>query len=159
MAKIWTPEEVILLKKYWPNKGTSFCVKKINRTKIAILSKAKKLKLKRKRCKFRSNTKAYNCFRRYGITPKDYDSLFEKQKGVCAICKKVELSENQYGVKRLCVDHNHATGKVRGLLCHKCNLMLGYAEDSYCRLISGVYYLVNHNKGDMEGIGGQTKEK
>ncbi len=62
--------------------------------------------------------------RKFGITQADFDRLMEKQKGVCAICKA--LPSKRWGV--LSVDHNHQTGKVRGLLCLTCNTMLGRLE-------------------------------
>jgi hypothetical protein len=55
----------------------------------------------------------------YGLTPEAYDSLLEKQGGKCAICKQE---------KPLCVDHCHATGRVRGLLCRACNFAVGTFE-------------------------------
>jgi len=61
-----------------------------------------------------------------------YDELFEKQNGVCAICGKVETAKQPRGkgkINKLCIDHNHTTGKIRGLLCHRCNFKLGYFED------------------------------
>ena len=53
----------------------------------------------------------------------DYDVLFRRQRGACAICKR-------RSARTLCVDHCHATGKVRGLLCSKCNLGIGQLEDN-----------------------------
>lgn len=69
----------------------------------------------------------------YGITLIEYESLLKKQKGVCAICKTKGVKiDNRTGLQmRLAVDHDHKTGKVRGLLCCKCNLLLGgLSEDS-----------------------------
>ena len=63
---------------------------------------------------------------KYGITPEEYDNLFSMQKGCCAICSK----HQSLFVRRLATDHNHKTGKVRGLLCHQCNIRLGMLEDS-----------------------------
>jgi hypothetical protein len=60
--------------------------------------------------------------RRYGITLKQYEILLEAQNGVCAICRRPP------GKYRLCVDHDHVTGRVRGLLCQTCNRWLGYVE-------------------------------
>jgi len=60
----------------------------------------------------------------YGLTKKKYVLLIEKQSFVCAIC----FRPNTKG-RRLNIDHNHATGKVRGLLCSSCNLGLHYVED------------------------------
>ena len=57
------------------------------------------------------------------FTKNDYDDLSALQNGVCAICG----GENENG-KSLSIDHDHETGKVRGLLCHRCNLWLGVYE-------------------------------
>jgi hypothetical protein len=70
----------------------------------------------------------------YGISLADYDLMLADQGGVCAICKKAPE-------KRLCVDHCHTTGKVRRLLCGKCNSMLGFSEDDPARLDAGAAYL------------------
>lgn len=60
----------------------------------------------------------------YGVTEADYDRMFKEQKGCCAICGK---HQSEF-VKALCIDHNHKTEKVRGLLCKSCNLDLGVYE-------------------------------
>ena len=62
---------------------------------------------------------------RYGITQDDYNQKFNEQKGCCAICGKHQ-SEFK---RRLCVDHNHKTGNVRGLLCINCNRNLSVLEN------------------------------
>lgn len=62
--------------------------------------------------------------RKYDLTLRQFDEMLEEQNGVCAICGGIEL-----GGKRLSVDHNHETGKVRGLLCGRCNLRLWAIED------------------------------
>src|SRR6266567_3377847 len=62
--------------------------------------------------------------RKYGITWDEYQEMFESQKGLCAICQGVEEG------RMLSVDHDHETGKVRGLLCGSCNRALGlFKED------------------------------
>ena len=58
--------------------------------------------------------------RRYDITKEEYSMLFNQQQGLCAICK---LSPDRYN--DMCVDHDHESGVVRGLLCTKCNVGLG----------------------------------
>lgn len=64
--------------------------------------------------------------RDYGITIIEYNKLFIKQEGMCAICEK-----HQKDIKRrLCVDHCHKTGKVRGLLCGRCNTAAGLLDES-----------------------------
>ncbi len=77
--------------------------------------------------------------RRYGLSRADYDALLKRQGGVCAICGKP--SE-----KTLCVDHCHATGTIRGLLCRKCNLGLGCLADDQSALIAALVYL-GHESG------------
>ncbi len=64
--------------------------------------------------------------RRYGITSEDYDRMCDEQGGVCAIC---EEPEGQKKLKYLSVDHDHKTGTVRGLLCHRCNKVLGMLRE------------------------------
>lgn len=75
-----------------------------------------------------------NNLAKYGITPEDYDILFEQQGGVCAACGQPETHKNQYGVCRLAVDHDHETGEVRGLLCGRCNRALGLLNDELARV-------------------------
>lgn len=75
--------------------------------------------------------------KKYGITPDDFAVLWRKQGGVCAICHKPEtvVDTRRGAIRKLCVDHDHATGKVRGLLCHRCNVNLGYWEDKAERAV------------------------
>jgi hypothetical protein len=62
---------------------------------------------------------------RFGLTFSAYTALVDAQQGLCAICGQIEPS----GKKRLAVDHCHQTGKVRGLLCSKCNTGIGLFND------------------------------
>lgn len=80
---------------------------------------------------------------RYGISKADYDSLLALQGGVCAICKLPEemIDPQTVKTKRLAVDHDHVSGKVRGLLCRKCNALIGLAHDSRDLLSSAIAYL------------------
>jgi uncharacterized protein affecting Mg2+/Co2+ transport len=72
--------------------------------------------------------RARHLMREYGITVEQYNAMEVQQGGVCAICKQPETQERN-GVKyRLAVDHCHKTGKVRGLLCFKCNSAMGSFE-------------------------------
>ena len=61
----------------------------------------------------------------YGITSEEYWAIYKAQGGKCAMCKRAQGLK-----KKLSVDHDHADGKVRGLLCQKCNRdVLGHARD------------------------------
>src|SRR5262245_1472158 len=72
--------------------------------------------------------------RRYGLSAAEYEALLDKQGGVCAICRKRSK-------ERLCVDHCHLTGTIRGLLCRKCNTALGYLKDDQASLVAALAYL------------------
>ena len=75
--------------------------------------------------------------RKYGISLEDYNQMFSMQQGCCAICG-VHQSEQEH---RLHVDHDHATGRVRGLLCNNCNRGIGHLKDSPDILHSAIAYL------------------
>jgi len=70
--------------------------------------------------------------RTFGITLADYDEMLEAQGGCCAICGTTPWENKQ----RLGVDHDHETGRIRGLLCKSCNRAIGFLQDSpeLCRL-------------------------
>ena len=71
---------------------------------------------------------ARNLWYRFGITPDDFDKMFIQQNGRCALCGRPE-PDVQYGrTRKLNVDHDHKTGRVRGLLCVQCNTLLGHLE-------------------------------
>ncbi len=67
--------------------------------------------------------------KQYGLTHEAYDELLKAQSGVCAICKRVERNHYKGKPRSLHVDHDHKSGKRRGLLCSACNPVLGLAGD------------------------------
>lgn len=77
---------------------------------------------------------------KFNITIEQYEELLIKQKGVCALCKQLCPSG-----KRLCIDHNHITGKVRGLLCYHCNVGLGHFMENAKLLMNAVDYITNND--------------
>ncbi len=77
----------------------------------------------------------------YGITPEGYELILTSQSGCCAICKKPETVEHEGKIKNLAVDHDHKTGRVRGLLCDGCNTGLGRFKDSIEALREAIKYL------------------
>jgi hypothetical protein len=74
---------------------------------------------------------------RWKMTSDDYLVMVNRQKGKCAICK----CHYSTFKKRLAIDHDHKTGKIRGLLCHHCNSALGNFRDRICILVSAIKYL------------------
>jgi hypothetical protein len=80
----------------------------------------------------------------YNITFNNYNEMYKKQDGRCKICNKFGIKHT--GIltlpkKGLFVDHDHKTGKVRGLLCHTCNHLLGFAQDNPAILTQAIKYL------------------
>jgi hypothetical protein len=84
--------------------------------------------------------------RKYGLSPAEYDAMLAAQAGLCAACGGAETSLHPKTgkPKRLSVDHCHATGRVRGLLCKACNFAIGHAADDPERLIAAAEYLRRH---------------
>lgn len=102
------------------------CVKAYNKQRHA---KRTKTELDLLNVKRRTNRNTWKTDRKkhlknkYGITVDDYEKMFTEQNGVCKICQEICKSG-----KSLAVDHCHETGRVRGLLCAKCNTNLGRIE-------------------------------
>lgn len=77
--------------------------------------------------------------KKYGLTEESFALLWLSQKSKCGICKTPDP-----GARDWHVDHCHTTGKVRGILCHHCNLMLGNAKDNKSVLLAAINYLNNN---------------
>lgn len=96
--------------------------------------------------KYRDNLKNCRYKYKYGISLDDYNFFLEKQNYVCAICFCPETDKGAHKeIKTLSVDHCHGTGKVRGLLCNKCNIMLGCSKDNTQVLLNAIKYLKENN--------------
>src|SRR5882762_8087171 len=74
--------------------------------------------------------RAARLLHRYGISAADYDRMVAEQDGLCAVCKKPPTRGNTraHWDGKLCIDHCHDTGRIRGLLCNDCNLAVGYGR-------------------------------
>jgi len=97
--------------------------------------------------------RAYVLRKHFGIGADEYQSMLDHQGGRCANvgCSGIPVKKKT----SLCVDHNHATGAVRGLLCHNCNLALGHVDDN----IDSLYGLIDYlNKYDGTTHGGLVHE-
>lgn len=103
-----------------------------------FIRKTKKKKEKMFRMEYPYEYKRnYSLLRNYGISGIEYSILLEKQKGVCFICGKRQK-------KSLAVDHCHKTGKIRGLLCDRCNRGLGFFKDSAENLLRASHYILEN---------------
>ncbi len=90
--------------------------------------------------------KNYKLLKTYKISLEHYNSLYASQNYACAICKTHEdYMDRKKGIKRsLAVDHDHETGHVRGLLCHRCNTAIGLFNDAFTTVESALNYLRHH---------------
>lgn len=79
--------------------------------------------------------RSWNLKKKFGIDVEEYDKMLLSQNGVCKICKKIDSDRG------LAVDHDHKTGRVRGLLCLKCNTGLGQFNDDAEMLGLAIQYL------------------
>ncbi len=79
----------------------------------------------------------------YGLTKAAWDALVIAQNGACAICREIPSGKGLCG--KLHVDHDHATGRIRALLCANCNRMLGMAKDRPSTLRLAAEYLEKHS--------------
>lgn len=75
---------------------------------------------------------------KYGLTLERYEAMLETQGGLCLVCKNA--------MKKPVVDHNHTTGAVRGLLCHKCNTGIGFFDENVSYLAGAIEYINLTNK-------------
>lgn len=77
----------------------------------------------------------------YGCTPEMFDALLASQDGKCAVCGGLPSRKQTWHV-----DHDHDTGKIRGILCHSCNAVLGWSRESREILALAAEYLIKHGK-------------
>lgn len=108
--------------------------------RLAQLKQWKADNRERVRITSRAYKKAYkkaNKFRQYGLDQNAYDAMAKNQNGKCAICNSAET----YSKRELAIDHCHKSNRVRGLLCTRCNWMLGIASDDVRLLANAIAYL------------------
>lgn len=89
----------------------------------------------------RKQDRGYSLKKLYGITMEDYERMLDEQHGGCAVCGTPP------GARRLHVDHDHETGKVRSLLCNGCNAALGHLKEDPARMTAMAHYIIRHRVG------------
>ncbi len=100
---------------------------------------------KRNAKKKRDSDREYQLQTKYGISTKEYEEMVRKQGGVCEICARPETYRDRSGNPGILnVDHCHSTGKVRALLCRRCNMAIGQFTDDPFVLASALRYLERH---------------
>ena len=78
----------------------------------------------------KQHVRKYNIESKYNITVEDYNKLLSEQSSKCDICDLELVNNSDDKFNRPVIDHNHKSGEVRAILCHKCNLALGNCNDS-----------------------------
>jgi hypothetical protein len=84
----------------------------------------------------------------FSMTEEDWQEAWDSQGGKCAICgcEPHNIANRGWNRKNLCIDHDHASGMFRGLLCHECNTGLGFFKDSVHSLVFAIEYLETASK-------------
>lgn len=101
-----------------------------------------KIRAQRKDFRIKNKERLSIAKNRAKATPEQFKSLFEEQKGCCAICKIHQIDLK----RRIAVDHNHESGQIRGLLCDTCNRGLGLLKENIEVLQKAVEYLIKYKK-------------
>lgn len=97
--------------------------------------------------KKRAASRLYNRLKRWaeiGASQEWYDQKMTEQGGRCGMCGSDQPNRHGEPTEVFCIDHNHHTGELRGLLCTQCNLVIGNAKDSPELLMAGVTYLAEY---------------
>ena len=122
------------LKKYQQSEKGKAC-----QTKYSKSERGRAHHKKNNREWYKRKGRDYSLKFNYGITLKQYEKMLKQQNEVCAICGEVNLDG-----RKLCVDHDHKTGKIRELLCDNCNHVLGMSKENVDRLTKAILYLEKH---------------
>jgi hypothetical protein len=77
----------------------------------------------------------------FNLSLEEYKRMWDSQGGLCAICNQPETHKRNGKTKNLAVDHDHQTGKIRGLLCFDCNTGIGKLKEDASILLSAIHYL------------------
>ncbi len=120
--------------------GYYWCCSDCYKNKAWIYSIGKEPTNRKFRRRFKRERRIISVKNIYGLTEVEYTKKINEQNNICAICGKKDIG------KVLCVDHDHDTGKVRGLLCNNCNIGLGNFKDNIKIIQSAIVYLQKYPK-------------
>ncbi len=127
------------------NDGLVYICKKCDKLKSDAYRKKYKEKVSASKKRYynlnKDKIRSHMLLKLYGIDSEEYDKLLHSQNGVCAICKQPETHKLRGKVPPLSVDHNHDTGKIRGLLCNTCNRAIGLFRDDPKLLKTAAWYI------------------
>ena len=101
------------------------------------------------RSRYAANKKTYwgsHIKQKFGISVAQYEAMYRAQNGVCGICEGLNINGQRLGI-----DHDHATGKIRDLLCSRCNTAIGLARENPSILIKAAAYIEKHKT--MQDLG------
>jgi hypothetical protein len=134
MTRLWRANNVEYVRKY------SSEYEKNNKQKRSVSRK-------KRRDADPDKVKHKSLLRTFNLALTDYNKMLAEQNNVCAICGKDEVVcfRKSNKTMSLAVDHDHKTGKIRGLLCKKCNTAIGMFYDNIDLLTSAIKYLEKHN--------------
>ncbi len=93
----------------------------------------------------RPRTRKY-ILKQHGLTEADYEAMVAEQRGRCAICQATSPGNGGWANNSWCVDHDHVTGQVRGLLCRTCNTAIGLLKDDPDIVTRAAAYLRKHRQ-------------
>jgi hypothetical protein len=135
---------------YYKEHRADLLVRHNESTKRYYARNRKAIADKRKaRCRENSDYfKNHRLKHKYAMTMEEYSSLLNAQDNKCAICHLCETKTLKGKLIPLSVDHNHSSGKNRQLLCFKCNVMIGLANESVQVFLSAIQYLQNNEKSE-----------
>ena len=138
--KMWsgTTEHCVELQSRWKEK-----MKKYNKNRQQTMSETDRRKRHEQSIRWQKNNpekmQGYYLKQNYSLSLGEYNQMLADQGGVCAICGLPPQT------RKMGVDHDHVTGKIRGLLCHNCNVSIGLMKDNQDTLAKAIAYLREHS--------------
>ena len=133
----------------WRQKNSDYVNEKIREDRLINPEKYREWE-REQRNKDVEKSRYRDVLKKHKISADDYNELVLSQNNLCKICGKEETkkSRTKGEICRLALDHNHDTGKIRGLLCHHCNAAIGHLKEDIQLFHNAIEYLKEHLQGD-----------